>query len=182
MTDLKDRILNLVKNALKGRISESLLLETFEMDKELESIPIEQIKVVIAQLLNDREIEETVKFIPTNSRTAAAFKKKIIYTMQNSFYHPEIKWEAGACLSFICPWEGVKKRFCAGMWKKNDGFWAEGVQKSKWVERPIHHMGRNGSWKVDRKLRTTSQMDGWDYFLVDKDGEVYKLREVNDQY
>ena len=180
MTDLKNIVLNLVKNALKGRISESLLLETFEMDKKLESIPIEQIKVAIAQLLNDREIEETVKFIPTHSRTAAAFKMKIIYTMQNSFYHPEIKWEAGACLSFICPWEGVKKRFCAGMWKDN-GFWAEGVKKSKWVEHPIHQTKRNGLWKVDRKLRR-AQMEGWVYFLADKDGEVYELREVNDQY
>ena len=179
MTDLKDIVLNLVKNALNGRISESLLLETFEMDEELESVPIEQIKIAIAQFVNDCKIEETVKLVPTDSPTA--FKQKTIYIMPDSFYQPEIHWELGVCLSFICPWEGVKKRFCAGRWE-DDGFWAEAVQKSKWVERPIHHMDRNGLWKVERRLRTTSQMDGWDYFLVDKDGEVYELREVNDQY
>jgi hypothetical protein len=179
MTDLKDIVLSLVKNALKGRISESLLLETFEMDEELESVPIEQIKIAIAQLLNDCEIEETVKFAPTDSPTA--FKQKTIYIMPDSFYCPEIKWEAWACLSFICPWEGVKKRFCAGMWK-DDGFWAKTVQESKWVERPIHHMDRSGKWKVDRKPRRRAQMEGCDYFLVNKDGEVYELREVNDQY
>ena len=179
MTDLKNIVLNLVKNALKGRISLPLLLETFEMDDELESIPIEQIKIAISQLLNDGKIEETVKFVPTDSPTA--FKQKTVYIMPDDFYQPEIHWELGACLSFVCPWEGVKKRFCAGKWG-NDGFWAEAVQKSKWVERPIHHMDRKGLWKVDRKLRRRAQMEGWDYFLADKDGEVYQLREVNDQY
>ena len=179
MTDLKNRILNLVKNALNGRMSESLLLETFEMDEELESVPIEQIKIAIAQLLNDGEIEQTIKLISTDSPTA--FKQKTIYIMPDSFYRPEIKWEIGVCLSFICPWEGVKKRFCSGRWQKPLTF-ATRCDSPVWVDYPIHHMDRNGLWKVERRLKTTSQMDGWDYFLVDKDGEVYELREVNDQY
>ena len=179
MTDLKNRILGIVKNALKGRISESLLLETFEMDEELESIPIEQIRVAISQLLNDGDIEEVGKPIPTDSPTA--WIMKTIYAMPDSFYRPEIKWEIGACLSFICPWEGINKRFCTGKWE-DDGFYAEAVKKSKWVEYPMHHTIKDEEWRVKREMRTTSQMDGWVYFLVDKDGEVYELREVNDQY
>ena len=177
MTTLKGRILGIIKDA--GRISESLLLETFEMDDELESIPTDQIKDAISQLLNDGEIEEVGTSLPTDSPTAWVMKT---YAMPNSFYRPEIRWEIGAYLSFICPWEGVRKRFCTGKWE-DDGFYAEAVKKSKWVEYPIHHTIRDGKWKVKRELKTTSQMDGCNYFLVDEmDEEVYQLRQVNDQY
>jgi hypothetical protein len=179
MDNLKDRILDIVKNALKGRISESLLLETFEMDEELEPVPIEQIKIAVAELLNDCEIEEVGSLIPTDSPTA--WIMKTIYAMPDSFYRPEIKWEIGACLSFICPWEEIEKRFCSGRWQEPVTF-ATRYDSPVWVDCPIHYMKRNGKWKVKREMRTTSQMDGWVYFLVDKDGEVYKLREVNDQY
>jgi hypothetical protein len=106
---------------------------------------------------------------------------KAIYAMPDSFYRPEIEWEIGTRLSFVCPWEGVKKRFEAGKWQKPVTF-ATRHDSPAWVAYPIHHMVRNGLWKVERRLKTTSQMDGWDYFLVDKDGEAYELREVNDQY
>jgi hypothetical protein len=174
MTALKDRILGIVKE--KGRISESLLLETFEMDEELESIPIEQIKGAISQLLNDCEIEEVGKLIPTDSPTA--WIMKTIYTMPDSFYRPEIKWEIGACLSFICPWEGVEKRFEAGKWE-DDGFCLDGRKKQKWVESPIHQTVRQGM-RVQRMLAPFS-WGAWRYSLSASDGEVYELRQVNDQ-
>ena len=170
MTDLKNRILNLVKNALNGRMSESLLLETFEMDEELESVPIEQIKIAIAQLLNDCKIEETVKLISTDSPTA--FKQKTIYTMPDSFYRPEIHWGWESYLKLVCPWGEVEKKFSSGEWVYSS--WRRGLgDEVRWVREPIPKEMRD-MLKLERAWVRNSY---WQYSLIGRGGKVYTLRE-----
>ena len=164
MTDLKDRILELVK--VKNQHIGQLLKITTE---DGEVIRNDVIQEAIESLVSEGKIDAFPMSHPY-------CKGDTGYKMPDVFYRPFIEWGWESCLKLVCPWGEVEKKFSSGEWVYSS--WRRNLgDEMRWVREPIPENNRDGM-QIQRQWMCNAF---WRYSLVAPDGAFYTLREeVND--